>query len=280
MEIIHGNDYSELGFRIMTYNPAITPLHWHDNYELCELMNKPCRFLIDGRFIQANKGDIVNIREKDVHGYFIDEEETDFRVIQFSTRIFLNTNFKITPIKTHITAEEIDAVPGLRDKLNYLFKILENESKEFETKDNPFFAMICESIFFLLMRHFPTDEERNLPRSDREMFFEVVEFVNNHYMDDVNISAIAAQMCISRNRLVRMFESYSGKSLKEYIDELRIDHANGMMYHGSNVTEAAIGSGYQCIRTFNNIYKAHMGMTPSDYIKSIKRKGINYEDQN
>lgn len=273
MEIIHGNDYSELGCRVLTHDTTVATLHWHDNYELGELMNKPCRFLVDGQYIEANKGDIICIRERDVHGYFIDEDGTSFRIIQFSTRIFLNTNFKIRPIKTHIKAEEIDAIPDLRSKLTYLFEILQNESRGSEIKNNPFFAMICESIYFLLMRHFPNEEERNVSRSDREMFFEVIEFVNNHYMEDVNINSIAEHMRISRNRLVRMFESYSGRSLKEYIDGLRIAHANRLLNHGSNVTEAAIGSGYQCIRTFNNVYKNHMGITPSEYIKQhVKNK--------
>lgn len=273
MEIIHGNDYSEQGCRILTHDTTMRPLHWHDNYELGEVMNKSCRFLIDGQYIEANKGDLINIREREVHGYFIDEDDTVFRIIQFSPQIFLNTNFKIKPIRAHIKAEEIDAIPELRNKINHLFEILESESKGSEIKDNPFFAMVCESVYFLLMRHFPAAEERNLPRSDREMFFEVVEFVNNHYMEDVNINSVAERMCISRNRLVRMFEACSGKSLKEYIDELRIAHANRLLNNGSNVTEAAIGSGYQCIRTFNNVYKMHTGMTPSEYIKHhVKRK--------
>ena len=121
------------------------------------------------------------------------------------------------------------------------------------------------------MHYFSTDEEKKSSRSDRETFFEIVEFVNNHYTEDVNINIIAARMCISRNRLVRMFESHAGRPLKEYIDMLRIDHANQMLNNGCNVTEAAIGSGYQCIRTFNNVYKSYMGITPSEYIKQYEK---------
>ena len=273
MEIIHGNDYGEMGCRVMTHHPCVLPLQWHENYELCELMNKPCRFLVDGQYIDAQKGDILCIPERDVHGYFVDAEETKFRIIQFSTKIFLNTNFSIKPIKAHITAGEIDAIAGLREKIDHLTAILEKESRGSEIKNNPIFSMVCESIYFLLMRHFPAEGDRKISRFDRELFFKVIEYVNNHYMEDVNINSVAEQMCISRNRLVRMFELYSGRSLKYYIDELRIAHANRLLNQGSNVTEAAIGSGYQCIRTFNNVYKTHMGLTPSEYIKvHVKNK--------
>ena len=274
MEIVHGNDYSELGYRIMRHTTT-APLHWHRNFELCEILTGSCSLLVDGQSFEGKKGDIVTIREKDVHGFFVNEE-VKFRIVQFSTRIFLNTDFKIKPLKKHITAEEIDSVPMLREKINYLFGVLENEGEAFEIKNNPVFAMVCESAYFLLMRHFSAEEGKAPTRSDRETFFETVEFVNDHYTEDVNINVIAEHMCMSRNRLARMFEAHAGKSLKEYIDMLRIDHANQMINNGCNVTEAAIASGYQCIRTFNNVYKTYTGITPSEYkrqtAKNIKEE--------
>ncbi len=269
MEIVHGRDYSELGYKIMEHN-ATTPLHWHKNFELCELLDSPCDFLVDGQSIEAKKGDIITIREKDVHGFFVNQD-TSLRIIQFSPQIFLNTKLKIKPLKKHITAEEIDSVPMLRQNINHLFGVLENEGWKFEIKDNPFFAMVCESVYLLLMRHFSIDEEKAPVRTGREAFFETVEFVNNHYTEDININIIAEHMLMSRNRVVRMFETHAGKSLKEYIDMLRVDHANRMINNGSNVTEAAIASGFQCIRTFNNVYKTYMGVTPSEYMRQTEK---------
>lgn len=265
MEIVHGNDYSELGCKIIKHNTT-TPLHWHKNFELCELLDSACDFLVDGQSFQAKKGDIVTIREKDVHGFFV-SQDLSFRIIQFSPQIFLNTKLKVKPLKKHITAEEIDSVPMLRENLNYLFDVLQNEGWQFEISDNPFFAMVCESVYFLLMRHFSVEEEKAPASSGREAFFETVEFVNNHYTEDININIIAEHMLMSRNRVTRMFETHAGKTLKEYIDMLRVDHANRMINDGCNVTEAATASGFQCIRTFNNVYRTYMGIAPSEYMR-------------
>ena len=277
MEIVHGSDYSELGCKIMRHN-ATTPLHWHKNFELCELLDSTCDFLVDGQSFEAKKGDIVAIREKDVHGFFVNQD-TSFRIIQFSPQIFLNTKLKIKPLKKHITAEEIDSIPMLRENINHLFDVVQNEGWAFEIKDNPFYAVVCESVYMLLMRHFSVDEENAPARPGREMFFETVEFVNNHYTEDININIIAEHMLMSRNRIVRMFERNAGKSLKEYIDMLRVDHANRMINNGSNVTEAAIASGFSCVRTFNNVYKTYMGVTPSEYMKqAAKNKNTEQEE--
>ena len=86
MEIVHGNDYKELGCKIMKHNES-APLHWHKNFELCELLTTSCDFLVDGQSFEAKKGDIVTIREKDVHGFFVNQD-TSFRIIQFSPQVF------------------------------------------------------------------------------------------------------------------------------------------------------------------------------------------------
>ena len=39
------------------------------------------------------------------------------------------------------------------------------------------------------------------------------------------------------------------------------------MIEGMSITEAALESGFQSVRTFNNSYKEYMGMTPTEYIK-------------
>lgn len=55
--------------------------------------------------------------------------------------------------------------------------------------------------------------------------------------------------------------------LNEYINGIRIKNANRLMVEGQSITEAALDSGFQSVRTFNYAYKEQMGMTPTEYIK-------------
>jgi transcriptional regulator GlxA family with amidase domain len=56
-------------------------------------------------------------------------------------------------------------------------------------------------------------------------------------------------------------------SLNEYIYSLRIKKANYLMKQGCSITEAALCSGFQSVRTFNNTYKKITGIVPSEYRK-------------
>ena len=58
--------------------------------------------------------------------------------------------------------------------------------------------------------------------------------------------------------------------MSEYINKLRIKNANLMLAQGASITEASMESGFRSIRTFNNVYKGIMSMTPSEYVRKKK----------
>ena len=59
-------------------------------------------------------------------------------------------------------------------------------------------------------------------------------------------------------------------SLNEYINSIRIKNANELLSNGVSVAEAALESGFQSIRTFNNTYKDFMGIKPTEFLKKSK----------
>ena len=67
----------------------------------------------------------------------------------------------------------------------------------------------------------------------------------------------------------KIFLKYSGISINEHISMLRIKCANQLLVGGQSIIEAALESGFQSVRTFNNTYKKYMGMTPTEYIKKM-----------
>ena len=84
-------------------------------------------------------------------------------------------------------------------------------------------------------------------------------------LEDININSLSNKLFLPRGRLSAIFTKYSGTSLNEYMNSLRIQNANILLKQGYTITEAAMESGFQSIRTFNNVYKKITGITPSDY---------------
>lgn len=257
----------ELTSRIIYFNVSETPLHWHENYELCQVIKNSCKFLIDGKLIEANEGDIVSIPEYIEHSFIIENDDTHIRVLQFPLKILLNFNTTIESLKTHITNEEINSNPDVREKLDSILKIMEQEGNALYINSNPFLQSIFAAIYFLLMRDFALEEKQSSVKKERKEFHKIVDYVNEHFNEDINVKTVASNLYISRGRLTSLFAKYSSTGLNDYINALRIKKANELLLDGHRITEAAIESGYQSIRTFNNVYKSYMGITPTEYVK-------------
>lgn len=269
MEIVQEPTRTDMCCHRRSFDIGSKSFHWHEHYELCQILTRPCRFLVNGQLIHAQPGDIIAINEQTVHRLMVDHYDTQVRIIQFPVRILLPTTASIKPLQPHITRAALNALPELQDTLDRLFEIMDREHRVLLTERNPFLQSLCAAVYFLLMRHFATDDTSVASSNERREFYNVVEYTNQHYTSNINIQIIASRLYISRGRLARLFHKYSGMDLNEYINMLRIKHANQLLMSGSRITEAATESGFQSIRTFNNIYKAHMGITPSEYIKSI-----------
>ncbi|MBQ9132627.1 MAG: helix-turn-helix transcriptional regulator [Clostridia bacterium] len=239
--------------------------HWHENYEICRVVNLPCRFRVDGRIIQAQPGDVVVFREQTVHQFLIDHDNTEICVIQFHPRILLNEASGTVSLREHITREEILAVDGLWERLEALTALLKKEKAAEKADQNGYMRSLCTALYCLLRRHFP-DTEGIERREQQRDFYQVVEYINAHFDEHVTVNSIAGHFHFSRGKLSVIFKRYAGISVSDYTNTLRVKNANALLTRGATVTEAALSSGFESTRTFNNVYKRIMGMTPSEYL--------------
>ena len=249
------------------FSKNILDLHWHELYELCQVVKNKCGFIVDGETVSASEGDIIAINENVVHQFLIDESDTHIRICQFPLKLVLSFKSGVVPLKAHIKAEEIRAVEGLEEKIDMIFSLMEQEKREKNIAENPFIHSLATSLYFLLERHFAETSGSFSQNRDRKDFYKIVEYVNEHYIEDITVELVAKKLYFTRGKITSLFKKYAGESLNGYANQLRIKRANSLLLGGMSVTDAALESGFQTVRTFNNVYKQIMGMPPSEYIK-------------
>ena len=274
MEIVQEKHNFVLNSHIW-YSTNITEVaHWHDNVEIVQMLENKSAFIVDGKTIEAKKGDILVIKDQSIHRGRAESGKFCFRIVQFSNKIFFDMNKSVGDVKTYIPYEEIKKVPNLEKILNNLFEIADIEGREIYIDENPFYQFVVMAAYMALLRSFPEKESEIPVKGERNEFSGIVEYINKNFKKDINIGSISETLYISRNRLTKLFAKYSGSSINEYITGLRIKNANHMLSAGHSVTEAALDSGFQSIRTFNKVYKDYTGLTPSEYQKKQKNKTI------
>ena len=267
MEIVHEIIKTEINSSDGCFNRNTDFFHWHELLEICQVRKGKCGFLIDGVIYDASEGDIVVINERTVHNFLVSSDDTNIRLMQFPIKMFLGSGTTLKRLKTYISFDEIKAIPGLDEKIDFLFSTIRGECPVTETEKNPFAQSITAALYFLLVRYF-SDETNNIStRKERRDFFAIVDYINKHINENITIQSIAKELYFSRGKISAVFEKYSGMSINRYINTMRIRKVNHMLSEDMSVTEAAFECGFQNMRTFNNIYKKIMGITPSEYIK-------------
>ena len=72
---------------------------------------------------------------------------------------------------------------------------------------------------------------------------------------------------LERSYLSRIFCQRFGKSPKQYLTDVRIEHAATLLDEGNSVRQAALAVGYSDIAAFSKIFKEKTGVSPLDYKK-------------
>lgn len=240
--------------------------HWHHNFEICQILEGEMDVWVNGIIVHAKEGDLIAIGESVVHQFQAVQEAAYLRVMQFSLKVLMESGIPIKKCKVHITVEEQEAVPGLRERINYLLDAIEEEKRTDHGENNYFQQSLVSAVYCLLTRHFPEEGTEDLSKDQKE-FLRILEYIGEHFEENINVSVLAERLFMYRGTVSALFMKHAGMSLNDYIYSLRIKKANDLMGQGRSITEAALNSGFQSVRTFNNTYKKITGITPTEYRK-------------
>lgn len=108
-----------------------------------------------------------------------------------------------------------------------------------------------------------------------QQFMERVErYVQKHLTEGITVASIAAQFGLVPPYLSRLFKEYSGFSLLQYVQKIRIERAKGLLEMDGvvSVKEVAELVGYPNPLYFSKMFKKKVGLYPSEYRKRKQEK--------
>ena len=103
----------------------------------------------------------------------------------------------------------------------------------------------------------------------------VVEYIGEHYAEDLTIPQLAKLCYFSEYHFMRFFKKYMGMSCLEYIKTLRLEKAAGLLGQGdTSVLDASLSSGFSNLSYFYREFKKKYGMTPKQFIEAMPKGGL------
>jgi AraC-like DNA-binding protein len=95
-----------------------------------------------------------------------------------------------------------------------------------------------------------------------------VQFLLSHYRGEVRMEQLLKVTNMSKPTFSRVFKSHSGKSLNEFLQQIRLDAACQELAETNNpVIEVALNSGFSQVSFFNRLFKRVFKACPSTYRK-------------
>lgn len=98
----------------------------------------------------------------------------------------------------------------------------------------------------------------------------ILSFLNQHYTRHIDLKEISCLATMSPASFCRYFKSKTGKTLKNYILDMRIGYACKLLsIDNMNISQISMECGFDTISHFNKCFKMNTGITPTEYKKRI-----------
>ena len=111
--------------------------------------------------------------------------------------------------------------------------------------------------------------------TDSRRVQKVKDYIDANFKDDIRLQELADLANMTPTAFSRFFKLRTGKSISEYIIDVRLGHATRMLADSTMaVVEICYRCGFNNISNFNRIFKRKKGLTPTEFRENYHKKHI------
>ena len=240
------------------------PLHMHLCPEFLYINSGQLLLNYPDKTFLLREGDLAIIFPNTIHGYTTISDTLDYSIAicrQDTTGEFSKKLFEMHPSSPIIEASDLPKdIPFLMDELVSLDN---NEEKA---------PLIRAIIGLILARTMPILYLKpNTDKFKANLTVRAVTYVFEHYKEEISLDTAAAALGISRFAVSRLFHSQLEINFVKYVQFLRINYAKELLENtDESIVDISLEAGFDCLRSFNRVFKEETGTTPLKYRKSCR----------
>jgi len=246
-------------------NPANPlPSHWHEFYEISLMINKG-ESVLTNTTTPFEDAVITFCTPADIHGasFMLDTVE-DF-TISFSPNIITNETLHFILANTNGFSYSVP-----KDKLPFyisIFTEFENNYFKNSTSHKLYSVNIIEFLILNLISQ--TNNNKKPSKTYSSSVTRIIDYIRKNFSKNISLINIANFIHLSESYTSYIFHKETGKSITQYLSELRLEKAAHLLSYTTNsIAEISVFSGFNSIKTFQRLFKNHYGKTPSEYRKN------------
>ena len=257
--------------------------HWHNSFELIEVVEGKFFCNVDGSEFLINKGNICIINRGRLHHIYT-EDHNAFKcrkkTIIFNPDYFIkdqNIYEKyILPLleKDAFAHIQFNIKKGIGLDINTLMKEIEALEDEkpigYELEE---YSLIYKVIRYLYLAYQSSKQSIHTAYdANVQIQRNMTSFLHEHFSSKIGLEDIAEAGQVSKSTCIRLFHKYTGKSPIDFLNNYRLQmSAEKLVTTSEQITEIAYACGFGQPSYFNRLFLKEYNMTPNQYRKQHAR---------
>lgn len=257
--------------------------HWHNSFELIEVVEGKFYCNVDGSEFLINKGNICIINRGRLHHIYTEDSNASMcrkKTIIFNPDYFIkdqNIYEKyILPLleKDAFAHIQFNIKKGIGLDINTLMKEIEALEDEkpigYELEE---YSLIYKVIRYLYLAYQSSKQSIHTTYdANVQIQRNMTSFIHEHFNSKIGLEDIAEAGQVSKSTCIRLFHKYTGKSPIDFLNSYRLQmSAEKLVTTSEQITEIAYACGFGQPSYFNRLFLKEYNMTPNQYRKQHAR---------
>lgn len=258
------------------YGNDVDEIHFHNLDEIGYCYRGSGDIIINNKPIPYQKGSFTFIPQNCLHTTKSDgANQWEYLFFDMNEILdqFLKDNYSrkdriLSDIANKALVVSADDFPALGSLIRSVFDL--------EREQGAFYREAVRGSMYTILMHILRIEssEKITDAKTGNRIMPALEYVQKNYAEDIKISKLAEDCCLSETHFRRLFAHDMNMSPVEYINLIRIQSACDLMLKKDySMEEVAAKVGYQTMSTFNRNFRLILGYSPYQWKKQMLQKG-------
>ena len=253
------------------------PIHCHDIMELNFVENAAgARRVVGDSSEVIGDCDLVLITSSDLEHVWEQHECKSDDIHEVTVQFYIHFEDEHTPFRTNpyksIYRMMMRAKRGLAFRMSAIMTIYPRLVKLASIDDK---FLMAHELMYILHELSKFDDAYELASStfakvevssESRRVLKVKEFINTHMNDELRLEQLANLVSMTPTAFSRFFRLRTGKTLSEYIVDIRLGHAARLLLDTSDsVSEICWDCGFNTLSNFNRLFRKRKGCSPTEF---------------
>lgn len=271
------------------YEKSESHLHAHDFIEIAYVASGCGVHRIGNKEYTVSKGDLFVINYDILHEFrsLPDPDKPPLYVYNcifkpefLDASLMSSRNF--TDITYHflfcsLFPEEIENRADIRisdNDNNEIEDLYEKMFREYQLRDDGYIEILRAYVIELLIMIFriyrkQSNAENSVEARRRQIIQDVIQYMKSNFSHEFKLEDLSVMAFLSRNYFCRLFKEYTGMTVSEYTQKIRVEEACRLLKESDKkVIEIAGDVGYKDLKFFHQVFKRITGKSPGEYRKA------------